>query len=134
MTLYDYLKTSPQDWDTYDTEYDVCVTIGHVYEDDEDDEEGWYSDFRKFYINIMKKVNVISQEEDCLIINWSDLIKNNMKKFRAFSKENWFKHRQFENDEDEFVYQWIKEIHLYIAGYVSDNFYNKLVDFVSTLE
>ena len=54
-----------------------------------------------------------------------------MDKFKQFTKDNWNDNCQYEDDIDEFIYQWIKEINLYMAGYVSDRFYpvlNKLVD------
>ena len=41
---------------------------------------------------------------------------------------------KYKNDEDEFIYQWINEIHLYMAGYVSEDFYETLVKFVDSLE
>ena len=55
-----------------------------------------------------------------------------MDKFKAFTKEYW--NNQYEDDEDEFIYQWISEIHLYIAGYVGEKMYGKLNSFIETLE
>jgi hypothetical protein len=57
-----------------------------------------------------------------------------MEKFRKFTAENWYENCQYENDNDEFIYQWINEIHQYMAGNVSEDFYDELVKFVKTLE
>ena len=32
------------------------------------------------------------------------------------------------------IYEWIKEIHYYMAGYVSEDFYDALVEFVEELK
>ena len=39
MKLYDYMKLSQADYDTCDTEYDACVTVCCI---DEEDEENWF--------------------------------------------------------------------------------------------
>ena len=74
----------------------------------------------------MEKIN-----GDVLIVKWTELIQNNMEKFKAFTKENWS--NQYEDDEDEFIYQWINEIHYYLAGYVNEDFYDELVKLVAIL-
>ena len=134
MKLYDFMKVSMNDWDTYDTVYDACVTVCYI--DDAEDLENRNDDFvnfDKFNSEIMKKVEVIRQTDDCsLLVDWSNLIRDNMDKFRAFTEKYWS--RKYRNDEDEFIYQWINEIHYYIAGYVSEDFYDILVDFVETLK
>lgn len=130
MKLYDFMKVSMNDWDTYDDVYDACVTICYIDEEDSDDE---FDNFYKFNIEIMKKVEVIRQtDEYSLLVNWTKLIRDNMEKFRDFTEKHWS--RKYRDDEDEFIYQWINEIHYYIAGYVSEDFYKILVDFVGTLE
>lgn len=125
ITLYDYLKMSENDFDTYDTVYDAGVTVCYIADEDETDE------YDKFCNGIIKKVNVIHVNRDILVVDWTEMIKRNMDKFRAFTKKNWYEDCQYEDDEDEFIYQWINEIHQYIAGNVSIDFYielNKLVD------
>jgi hypothetical protein len=124
-TLYDILNISEKDFDTYDTEFDTTVTVCWIDREKED--------YDKFCNGITKKVNVIKKVGDGLLVNWSDLIKRNMEKFRQFTQDNWSENCQYEDDEDEFVYQWIREIHLYMAGYVSERFYKKLVAFVEKL-
>ena len=125
MKLYDFMKMSEADYDAYDTIYDECVTVCYIEENAENDS------YDKFCINIMKKVDMEKINGDILIVNWTKLVKDNMEKFRAFSMRHW----AFEyEDEDDFIYEWIKEIHYYMAGYVSEDFYDALVEFVEELK
>lgn len=126
MKLYDVMKKSEEDYDTYDTEYDASVTVCYI--DDEYEEDN----YDKFCNEIIKKVEVTRIIPNShLVCDWTKLIRDNMEKFRAFAMRYW----AFEyNDEDEFIYQWINEIHLYMAGYVSEDFYGVLIDFVETLK
>ena len=127
-TLYNYLKMAENDFDTYDTEYDAEVTVCYIDEENEEDE------YDKFCNGIIKKVNVVKINGDCLIVNWCELIKRNMDKFKKFTAEHWYKTCQYEDDVDEFIYQWINEIHSYMAGYVSESFYSVLNELVDSLD
>lgn len=124
MTLYEWLSVEQNDVDTYDTEIDAVVTVCHIYEEDDD--------YDKFCNAIIKKVNVVQKCGDGLTVNWSKLIRDNLDKFKAFTKKYW--RNQYEDDEVEFFYQWMNEIHMYMAGYVSESFYTTLVEFVDSLE
>lgn len=126
MTLYDYLRMSENDFDTYDTMYDAVITVCYI--DEENDE------YDKFCNGIIKKVNVIHIAEDCITVDWSALIERNMDKFKAFTKAHWRESCQYEDDMNEFVYQWINEIHYYMAGYVDEDFYTELNKLVDSLE
>lgn len=128
MKLYDVMKMTQADYDTYDTVFDAVVTVCYIEEDDAND------NYDKFCIELMKKVEVERINGDCLIVKWTEFIKNNMDKFRAFTKEHWYENCQYEDDEDEFIYQWINEFHGYMAGNVSEDFYSTLVEFVATLK
>lgn len=127
MKLYDFIKLTEADYDTYDTIYDNGVTVCFI--DEEDEERDSYD---KFCVDIMKKVEMEKQNGDILIVNWTKLIQDNMEKFKSFTEKHW--RYTYEDDEDEFIYQWINEIQAYMAGYVSENFYGVLVEFVETLE
>lgn len=59
-------------------------------------------------------------------------LSHHIDKFKDFAKEHWI--MQYENDAEKFVCQWIKEINLYMAGYVSMDFYDTLNEFINTLE
>lgn len=128
MKLYDFLKISQNDFDTCDTVYDTGITVCYIDEEDADD------NYDKFCIELMKKVEVDKQNDDILIVKWTELIENNMEKFRAFTAKNWYENCQYEDDNDEFIYQWINEIDQYMAGNVSIDFYDELVKLVETLE
>ena len=127
MTLYEYLKLHESDYDTYDTEYDASVTVCFIDEEDEDTD-----DYYKFCTNIIKKVNVVRADKYDLTVDWTKLIKDNMAKFKEFTGKHW--KYTYEDDKDEFIYQWINEIHAYMAGCVSESFYKVLNEFVDSLE
>ena len=123
MTLYEFLKMRETDFDTCDTVFDTGVTVCYI--DKEEDE------YDKFCNGIIKKVDVIHIDEDCPTVNWYEMIERNVDKFKAFTKEHWYENCQYEDDIDDFIYEWINEIHYYMAGYVAEDFYivlNKLVD------
>ena len=124
MTLYEYLQMTECDYDTYDTEYDAVVTVCYI--DEENDE------YDKFCNGIIKKVNVVKINGNGLTVNWSELIERNMDKFKKFTVKHWYYH--YEDDIEELVYQWINEIHQYMAGNVSEDFYSVLNEFVDSLE
>lgn len=127
MKLYEVMKMSEVDFDTYDTVFDADVTVCFIDEEDAEDS------YDKFCVNLMKKVEVVRIiPESHLVCDWSKLINDNMEKFKAFTAKHW--DNQYEDDEDEFVYQWINEIHYYFAGYVSEDFYDTLVVFVDSLK
>lgn len=129
MKLYDFMKITEEDYDTYDTVYDTSVTVCYIEEEKTND------NYDKFCIELMKKVELVNGNGNHgLIVEWTKLITNNMEKFREFTRENWYEDCWFEDDEDEFIYQWINELHSYMAGNVSDNFYKTLVEFVDSLE
>lgn len=128
MKLYDFMKMTQNDYDTEDTVYCAIVTVCYIEEDEIND------NYDKFCIELMKKVEMVEQVGDGLLVKWTELIQNNMEKFRAFTAKNWYESCQYENDDDEFIYQWINEIHQYMAGNVSEDFYDELVKLVESLE
>lgn len=118
MKLYDLLQIK-ECIDTYDTEYDAIVTV------DADVEDNYVEDnYDKFCNYIFHNVEVVDAIND--ICDWTGFIKNNMTALKEFTKEHW--NNTYENDEDEFIYQWINELHLYCAGYTSENVYKAFLD------
>lgn len=133
MNLFEFISTTQKDFDTCDNVYDASVTVCLIEEDDDEGDE--FHNYDKFCNEIIKLVEVIKQIDDCtVLVKWTDLIKRNMEKFREFTKKYWNKFCQYEDDEDEFIYQWITEIDNYMAGNVPLNFYKTLVGFVGTLK
>ncbi len=125
MTLYEFVNLHGEDYDVYDNEYDESVTVCYI--------DKIRDGYDAFCAKIMKKVSVVDTTyDDEPIANWSELIHRNMPVFKSFTEEHW--RRKYRDDMDEFVYQWIKEIHLYFAGYVSEDFYTILIDFVDAME
>ena len=124
INLYDFLILSKCDYDTYDTEYDGVITCTCIEEEPEDN-------YEKFYHEMCKKVEIEEVSDNGLIVNWSNLIERNLEKFKEFSNKHW--KYNYEDDEEEFIYQWINEIHAYFAGYVSENFYKTLCELIKTI-
>ncbi|HPY85533.1 MAG TPA: hypothetical protein PLS20_10935 [Ruminococcus flavefaciens] len=122
MTLYDFITKEQADFDTYDTVYDVCVTVCEPYEyaeGEDKDSSDIFSDM------IMKMVEVDEKTGECTCTcKWSDFIKNNKETFRNAAEELWY---SAPKDDDDLIYEWIKELHLWLAGYVSDNAYTTFV-------
>ena len=125
MNLYEFIKSKQNDYDTYDDVYDAVVTVCYIDEEDETD------NYDKFCNGIIKLVEVVKETNVGVIVKWTDLITRNMDKFKAFAYKYWID--TYEDDDDEFIYQWINEINSYLAGYVSLEFYNNLVKLIDTL-
>ena len=47
MNLYDFLMLEKADFDTYDTVFDICVTVCEPYEYEEGDEKEYYDIFNE---------------------------------------------------------------------------------------
>ena len=126
MKLYEFMKMSECDYDTYDVDFDAVVTVCLPEEDDDLDAYG------KFCFEIIKKVDVVKVTDTGLVVDWSGLIKRNIEQLREFTDEYWY--NNYADDDDEFIYQWINEIHAYLAGYVNEDMYEKLVELVESLD
>lgn len=124
MTIYDYMKMhegNGLDVDTYDVEYDAGVTI--CIDADMEDSEDSYDRFCIGLVKLVEIDKVSSNAFTCkwFTCKWSKLIEDNMELFKAFSLEHWIE--QYEDDEEEFIYQWIRELDAYLAGYVGESTY-----------
>ncbi|WP_303800279.1 hypothetical protein [Ruminococcus flavefaciens] len=51
MTLYDFILQEQGDFDTYDTVFDVCVTVCEPYEYDEGNKKDYYDIFNDLIMN-----------------------------------------------------------------------------------
>lgn len=127
MKLYELQKVTEQDYDCYDMDFDCCVTMCYI------DTRDIENDYDRFCVELAKKVDVIRTHGALATCDWTSLIQHNFKKFKQFTKEEWA--QDYPNSED-FICEWINELHSYVAGNVpaGENFYKKLYDFVSTLE
>ena len=123
MKLYDWLSVDKGSYDCYDTDIDESVTIDWI--------DKPKSDYDFFVFGLLKKVDIEQKTDDCtLVCDWSKLIRENFTKFKRFTKEHWACDYK---DEYDFIYQWIRELHSYVAGYVNDSFYSTLKGFVDSL-
>ena len=74
----------------------------------------------------MKNVEVDYKKSDYeCICKWNDFIEKNIETFRKAADELWY--RTPKNDDD-LIYEWIKEINSWMAGYVSESVYKKFVN------
>ena len=109
MTLYEYTRVNKNDFDCYDDVIDISVTVCFI--DDADIEKDDLAS--KFCNELIKKVEVVEQTDDCSIIcKWYDLIERNLAKFKEFTAKHW---KRDYIDTDDFIEQWIREIHYYMA-------------------
>lgn len=123
MKLYDRLSIDKGSYDCYDTDIDESVTIDWI--------DKPKSDYDFFVVGLLKKVDIEQKTDACtLVCDWSKLIRENFTKFKRFTKEYWARDYK---DEYDFIYQWIRELHSYVAGYVNDSFYSTLKGFVDSL-
>lgn len=122
MTLFELISTSQNDFDTYDDVYDASVTVCFI-------DEPYSDNYDKFCMEIIKKVEVESFNANHAVATckWTDLITRNMTVFREFTRMHWHDEAQYEDDDNEFIYQWINEIHAYMYGGVSELFYDVLM-------
>ena len=122
MTLYEFITQEQGDFDTYDTVFDVCVTVCEPYEYDEGEEKQYYDIFNDL---IMKNVEVDYKKSDYeCICKWNDFIEKNIETFRKAADELW---GRTPKADDDLIYEWIREINSWMAGYVSESIYKKFV-------
>lgn len=124
MTLYQLVKASECDYDTYDNVYDAEVTVCSFDEGDEQSEDY----YEKFRIGIMKFVEVVdnSATKWGIVCKWTDFIQRNIRVFKEFTEKYWY--IQYKDDKDEFIYQWITELHNWGAGALSEDMYKEFVE------
>lgn len=130
ITLYEYIKENPGDYDVYDEELDVDPVTVCL---DEEDLEHPDDDYTKFIVELLKRTILTDEGGDgCSIVaGWCCLIKRNKELMRNFMMEHWkFTYK----DEDRFVEEWIKELRAYVSGYVSEDFYPILLEFAKKLK
>lgn len=121
LRLYDFLMRSKRDFDTADEVFDASVTACYIepdsfelYKDDS------YYQFTKWVYENVKVIEV----DETVICDWSGFVEEHMQSFRKFSEKNW---KYSYPDNDDFVYEWVKEINSYLAGCVSDKCYKELL-------
>ena len=122
MTLYEFVTMEKRDFDTYDTVFDAEVTVCEPYGNGND----WYDKYYDFIINHVQFVEKISDYE--CTADWYGFIKENIKVFRQAANDMWRLDYINIDDDDDLIYEWIKEIELWLAGYVSETEYQKFME------
>lgn len=118
MTLYEKIREEEYEFDTCDDVYDIIITTVDI-----DEENDWYSKFGNF---IMKNVNVLEEAGGCdYVCDWSAFITENLSVFREAADAMW---RRTPKDDDDLTYEWIREIHFWLAGYVSESEYREFME------
>lgn len=119
--LYDFLIEKDNDYDTYDTVWDACVTVCVPYET-EGNETDWYDKFCNF---ILKHVDVVKEIRECeCVVDWNSFFEYNLETFRKITKETW----GYTPDDEDFICEWIEETHKLLAGYGTESTYHYLMD------
>lgn len=114
MKLYDFIKADDCCYDTYD---DVCYTTVTVDINLEPED-----DYDEFCVELIKKIEVKGRDYDGNpVCGWYDYIKRNLPRFRQFADDYWIKNNH--EDEDDFICEWIEELHRFLAGYGEDDQY-----------
>lgn len=122
MTLYVFIVNEKADFDTYDDIYDICVTVCEPYEYAKGEKKDYYDIFSDL---IMKSVSVIRKTGECTCLcAWSRFIILNKDTFIKAANDLWV---HVPEDENQLVYEWIREINYWLAGYVSENIYKRFV-------
>lgn len=122
MTLYEFIKMENNDFDTYDTVFDAEVTVCVPY----DEEKDWYDKFYNFIIKHVQFVEKLSNGE--CTADWYNFINENIKVFRQAANDMWRLDYVNIDDDDDLIYEWIKEIEGWLAGYVSEAEYQKFME------
>ena len=125
MYLQESLEMKRDGVDSWDTVYDVCVTAEYIPNTETDS----YSEFCRVLFSKVEIDHIMSDYSVCVL--WDDLIEKNMKLFDEFATKYWM--YEYE-DKDEYIFQWITELHNYCAGNVPESYYPKLLEFVKKLE
>ena len=122
MTLYEFITLEQADFDTFDTVYDTCVTVCEPDEYEVGEQKEYYDIFSDL---IMQMVEVEEKTGECTCLcKWSDFIEKNIATFRKAADELW---TGTPKSDDDLIYEWIKEINSWLAGYVSERTYKKFV-------
>lgn len=61
------------------------------------------------------------------IAEWTNFIADNLEVFREAANDMWYDDR-VPDDNDDLIYEWIKEINSWLAGYVSEVEYQKFME------
>lgn len=111
MTLYELLQIKEDYIETSDVDYDVLVGTDLVKDEDiNENTDNYY----KFLNYIAHNVEVTDARND--ICNWSKFVLDHKVALTKYAEENWY---EVPEDESDFIYKWINELHGYQSGNTS---------------
>lgn len=120
MTLHEFFTEAVvdgyYDFDVWDGTFDECLTISLP----DAIEDG--NDYDNFLVELPKHVELVSKghADSCEITaDWYGMIEKNEQILREWTEKNWLKGNH--KDLDDYVEEWIKELHLWCAGYLPDD-------------
>lgn len=126
MTLYELLQIKEDYIETSDVDYDVLVGTDLVKDEDiNENTDNYY----KFLNYIAHNVEVTDARND--ICNWSKFILDHKVALAKYAEENWY---EVPEDESDFIYNWINELHGYQAGSISEKMYKEFIDTMNTYQ
>lgn len=126
MTLYELLQIKEDYIETSDVDYDVLVGTDLVKDEDiNENTDNYY----KFLNYIAHNVEVTDARND--ICNWSKFVLDHKVALAKYAEENWY---EVPEDESDFIYNWINELHGYQAGSISEKMYKEFIDAMNTYQ
>lgn len=133
MTILELLNKTHADFDVYDTEFDESVCCCDMDEEDVKENEG--DNYYLFCYNLLSRMPLYEEHDygidyGTASAEWCKLIETNFDLFKEFTKRHWGCDYE---DKDDFIYNWISEIHYYLAGYTDEGVYSDLVELVDKL-
>ena len=127
LSISDYLRVSGGDFDSSDMTHYVIVTCCEPFEYDDNDTPDPSDAFSQY---IYDNVNVIQEENEKYntICDWEGFVYKHYDTLYKFAEERWCSLPVDCLSEDDFVYEWIKEIHGWLAGRLDDKTYSTLLE------
>lgn len=126
MTLYELMNLRNEDYiETTDTVFDYIVGTDFMENEVLTNLDDYY--YNNFCYYISNQIEVIEPKNPYPICDWSGFINTHFNELYDFAKNHW---KRIPLDKDDFIYEWISELHLYQAGYVSEDIYKNFLDVV----
>ena len=124
LIVNELLFLKGKDLDTSDVLFDAVVTCCLIdtaeFKEAIGTSDEYYYRFCKYIYD-----NVFVSDMSLDLCDYTGFVQRHREALKGFMRENW--KTQYE-DENDFIYEWIKEIHSWLAGYVSESTYKEFLD------
>lgn len=125
ISVKEYIGIMNEDIDISDAKYGISVTCTVPYPTQDHDFIDQFTDL------ICSNVYITESDGERATADWSSLIEQNESLFREWSDLHW----KYEyTDKDEFISEWIGELHYMFAGYVPDEIYKEACEHFSKIQ